>query len=120
MKQTITTKRSRLNAFLIAATILLLTSVACGAGVGLAFRCSLYTFYICLEVISPLVLMVLCLWATHLRLYRGAKSGMGLIQLLIYAVGSDEYRDFGRPVNWLGRNALHSGSPFVGPWNPRE
>ncbi len=110
--------RGKAKSFLIASTILLTTSLACGAGVGLAFRS---TFWICVAVISPLVLMVLCLWATHLRLYRGAKSGMNLLQLLKYAVMSDEYRSAGYVNPWSGvlPGSYTSGKPNIGPFDSR-
>jgi hypothetical protein len=112
--------RGKAKSFFMAVSILLAASLTCGAGVGLAFRCSLYTFYICLAVISPLVLMALCGWATHRRLYRGARSGMAVWPLLKYAVQSNEYRVFGPEGNWLGKNALFYGNPWIGPWDPRE
>jgi hypothetical protein len=93
--------RGTLQSFMIAATVLLPASLAPGIIVGLAFRCTLPTFYICLEVISALVLMVLCMWATHKRLYRGARSGMTFWPLLKYAVGSDEYRVFPSSDPWF-------------------
>ena len=102
MKQAYITEpvRGKAKSFFMTASILLATSLACGVGVGLTFRCSLYTFYICLAIISPLVLLALCGWATHRRLYRGARSGMAIWSLLKYAVQSDEYRIFPDPINY--------------------
>ncbi len=111
--------RGKAKSFLIASAILLTTSLACGAGVGLAFKS---TFWMCVAVISPLVLMVLCLWATHLRLFRGAKSGMNLLQLLTYAVKSDEYHTTGYIDYWSGvqPGSSSSGEPYLGPFDPRK
>lgn len=112
--------RGKAKSFFMAASILLLASLVPGVGVGLAFRCSLYTFYICLAVFTPLLLFFFCARGAHRRLYRGARDGMTNWPLLKYAVRSEEYAMVTGHFDWLGNNARFFGNPSIGPWEPYE
>ncbi len=83
--------RGNLQSFAITISVLLPASLLPGMIVGLAFRCSLYAFSLCLVIFGLGMWFFFWGQGADKRLYRGARDGMAIWPLLKYAVQSIEY-----------------------------